>query len=975
MAISVLLVVPLGLLGIVLGISGLLAATHRLTFRIAMRNVRRGGSRTVLVLLGLLVGTTIISGSLVVGDTVNAVNVHGTYLAYQGVDEAIYNQSLVTGDYQFLPYSTYLSVAHAVSQDPGVSAVTPMILGTATVFDRTTGLPQPGLNLVGADPNSSGALGDFHADDGAVVTGPNPGSVILDDVAASDLNASVGDHVRVVGRVGVELTVQAIVSDNSRGLFLFGSDAFVDLAAAQAIENVSSEVNVVAVTNSGGAIDGAANSPNVSAAVNTTLAGLGLGSTLSVHDWLSNNLSQAVQSGSSLVTLFLVLGLFSIVAGAMLIVGIFVMIAEERKGEMGMLRAIGLDRRQLVYTYYFEGLAYSLGSALAGTILGLGVGFGIVYAFATIFSGGSVSALTILDSFTVQPSSLVIAYVSGFLLTLVTVTVASSRVSRLNIVRAIRSIPEPPPTLRIYTYLAYLGVLVTAVGGVLFATTFQGTSDVTDPTIGGGLLILGGALVASRFVPNRAAFTGMAVALLLWGGLEPLRRAILGSHHSGTIFVFFVEGILMVLGAVLLYSFNSDVVVEGVALLFRGRPRSVPVARIGLSYPSRRPFRTAINLTIFGLVLFTIVGVATIGSSIQSGLDATIQSESGGYTFFAYSQNPIPDLPGAIANNSTLAHEFSTVVPLDGGALSATIPGFAGPFVDDAFAAPPGLPVSETIAGTAKFNFTASANGSSSAAVWADLADQPGSVVVSNQYNPGGFSFSGGGPHPSTALGSQFVLANPDTGVQTTLTVIGILSESFVSGFFLNPATAAKLGVNQTNAFFLTTSAGVSAVTAAQHAKAAFFAFGLVILDFVQVLQSSIASTEAIIGLLEVFVALGLGVGIAAMGILALRAVVERRAEIGMLRATGFTQGMILRAFLLEYSFVALLGILIGTALGIVLDWDASQGAIGFLTFAVPWANLATVVLAAYALTLLAILGPSLRAARLPPAEAIRYSE
>ena len=96
-----------------------------------------------------------------------------------------------------------------------------------------------------------------------------------------------------------------------------------------------------------------------------------------VDNQLHDNLLVAVQSGSSLTDLFLVLGLFSIVAGAMLIVGIFVMIAEERKGEMGMLRAIGLTRGNLVYTYYFEGFLYSLGSALAGTLLGLVVGFGV----------------------------------------------------------------------------------------------------------------------------------------------------------------------------------------------------------------------------------------------------------------------------------------------------------------------------------------------------------------------------------------------------------------------------------------------------------------------------------------------------------------------------------------------------------------------------------------------------------------------
>ncbi len=36
------------------------------------------------------------------------------------------------------------------------------------------------------------------------------------------------------------------------------------------------------------------------------------------------------------------------------------------------------------------------------------------------------------------------------------------------------------------------------------------------------------------------------------------------------------------------------------------------------------------------------------------------------------------------------------------------------------------------------------------------------------------------------------------------------------------------------------------------------------------------------------------------MGIFALRAVVERRREIGMERAMGFTQGEILRSFFLE---------------------------------------------------------------------------
>jgi putative ABC transport system permease protein len=970
------LFLPLLLLVIVLLLTLVLALRHRLSFKIAARNVRRGGRRTVLVLLGLLVGTTIISASLVVGDTVNAVAVQSTYVAYHGVDQGIYNESVVTSSYAFLPTNESTALTKALLGVTGVSSVTPMIIGSASVFDHTTGLPQPGLGLIGADPNSSGALGTFQTDGGVTIVGPEPGTVILDDIAAGDLNASVGDHVTLVGVTPVTLTVQAIVSDSSRGGFYGGSNAYVTLATAQAAENVTGEVNFLAVTDVGSAADAAANSPNVSARINTTIAAAAVPLPVVVDNQLHDNLNIAVQSGSSLTDLFLVLGLFSIVAGAMLIVGIFVMIAEERKGEMGMLRAVGLTRGELVYTYYFEGLLYSLGSALAGTLLGLAVGFALIAGFVAIFSGGSTSALAILQAFTVKPSSLLIAYVAGFLLTLVTVTGSSYWVSRLNIVRAIRSIPEPPPPRRVYTIVAYLGAIFLLLGALLYWKTYQGTTDVSDPTVGGALIIFGLAMIASRFFRNRPVFTVAGAALLLWAGYIPIRRTLLGSQHTGGITSFFTEGIFMVLAAVILYSFNSDLIVKGVAALLQRSPKTVPVARIALSYPSRRPFRTAINLAIFGLVLFTIVGIATIGQSVQVGVNNSVQAESGGYPLFAYSQTPVPNFPATVANNTTLRGEIQTVVPLGAGFLSAVIPGYAGTYVDTALASPAGLPASETLGGTAQFNFTQTANGSTPTEVWAELASDPGAVVVSNQYGvSSGISISGGGAHPKAPVGTRFTLGNPDTGATRNVTVIGVLGESFVPGFFLNPTTATALGIHGTSAFFIRTTPGTSDTLALQHLKAAFYPYGLIVIDFQQAVAASLDTTLAILDLLEVFVGLGLGVGIAAMGILAMRAVVERRAEIGMIRATGFTQGMVLRAFLLEYSFVTILGIFIGTALGILLDWDASQGAVSLLTFSVPWLNVVTVVLVSYGLTLLAILGPSLSAARLPPAEAIRYSE
>ncbi len=223
------------------------------------------------------------------------------------------------------------------------------------------------------------------------------------------------------------------------------------------------------------------------------------------------------------------------------------------------------------------------------------------------------------------------------------------------------------------------------------------------------------------------------------------------------------------------------------------------------------------------------------------------------------------------------------------------------------------------------------------------------------------------------------LLRNPANGNATTVTVIGVMTQSLVSGVFVSPATAAALGIAQEKVFFLTLTPGASATRAAQVTKAAFFSYGLVVLNIADLLASSIASTEGVIGLLQIFVGLGLTVGIAAMGIVALRAVVERRREIGMIRANGFTRRMVLRAFFLEYSFVALVGIAIGTALGLLIVWNLTQSpsavSIGVSTFTVPWVNLAVILSVAYGLSMLAVAEPSFRAARLPPAEAVRPTE
>ncbi|MGC2034747.1 MAG: FtsX-like permease family protein [Thermoplasmata archaeon] len=977
------------LLAVVAIISLVLALRHRLAFRIAMRNVRRGRSRTVLLILGLLIGTTIISGSLIVGDTVNQLNVHFTYIADGFNDEAIYNQSPI-GAHVYFPYSVFTDLSNASAGNPNIAGITPMIIGTTQIFDRSTQIPETNLNLIGVNGNQSAQLGNFVTDAGESLSGPAPGSVLLDDLAASSMNASAGNQLVVYGSgaVPIPLTVQAVVQDNLRGGVLTGGlgasgNVFVTLATAQALENASGTINWISVTNSGSQVQGATLSSKVSAQLNASLAQIPAAKGLKVHILLQEDVASAETAGSSLTTLFLVLGLFSIVAGAMLIVGIFVMLAEERKGEMGMLRAIGLRRRDLVHAFYFEGLAYSAGSALAGTILGVGVGYGLTYAFSQLFASPGLTQSAILQSFTVTQDSLITAYVAGFLLTLVTVVVASRRASRLNIVRAIRDLPEPPPTLRAYTYLAYFGIVLTIVGILIFVPTYRGTSDVSYPTIAGALIILGLALIASRFARNRLVFSLAGAAFVVWAGVEPLRQLVLGTSHTGGIFIVFVEGILMVVGALLLYTFNSTTIVAAIARVFGRDPRRHAVVRVGLSYPARQPARTTINLAIFALVIFTLVAIASFGSTLQASLNTTVENQSGGYSFVGFSTTPIPDLYGHIQNNTTLAPMYSAAVPLISGGIQVNVSGFSGdPYGDNVYAAPVVAPGPSNFYTTNHFPFSATWKGMSASQVMTELETNGSAAIVDNSYAPvttSVTSTSSGPPHPSVTPGETISVQDPATGNTTHVVIFGILLESFVTGIWLDPTTAAGLGYHQQDVYFLTTSPGVSETRAQQAATSAFYPYGLFLLSFQAVLSSSLASTIGIIGLLQIFVGLGLGVGIAGMGIVALRAVVERRREIGMLRASGFTRRMTLASFFVEYSFVALLGIGIGTGLGLLIVYDlthtAAAASEGVSTLAIPWVNLILILIVTYALAMAAVAGPSLRAARLPPADAVRATE
>ncbi len=1032
---SSIMIVLLVLLGVCLLAVGWMALRRPVIFKMGMRNIPRRPAQTALIIVGLMLSTLIMAAAMGVGDTFDR-SLSNTVVDLLGpVDEIVVadgdgEASAMAALNASLTNADYTTVTGIVDDDPNVDGVYPFLVDQVPAQITAKGQSEPSVRLAGIDPSlvpADGGLTDLdgNAIDVAELMSSQPNGVILAEQTAEELDAAVGDVLTTAyNNQPFEFPVSAI-AENS--IFLGQMNAAelgmaIPLDSMRTMTGKADALNFVGISNAGGDRDGVKLTDEVTATLEAGLTGAPLGVSKVKQDGLDDSATAA----SLFTGFFLVLGLFSIAAGILLIILIFTMLAAERRPEMGMARAVGARRGQLFQQFVSEGTGYALPAGLVGALLGVGATYVIASVMRSLF--GDFFPIDAM----VTPRSLVVAFCLGIVITFLAITGASWRSSRLNVVAAVRDIPDVSNPKRKWRTLVWAALLV--VGGLGLIVLGRDTEQLIWFSSGVSLVPFGVALALRYFgVPGRPIFTLVGLFILLFFLMPDNLFTRLFGTYSANFEMFFVSGIFMVTAATIVIVNNLTLllsalstprgsliggaialvaafavwrinpeglgkdalqmveevlVLAGTVLLLMGlvgvllglfSGSTLPAVRTAIAYPGSARGRTGMTIAMFSLIVFSLVMIATMSTNFSSLFLGDEANAGWDVRADASSANPISDFTGELDAKGVDTEQFAAVGVVTTPDLNAQLRVAGGEF-ERYFV----NGMDEDWLNHAELTFSGRAEGfADDAAILEALKTRTDVAVldasaVPGQGDPEAFSLEGVELEDGVFAPMTVEIERPG-GEPVPVTIIGLIDQTVSSlyGLYASRATIDPIYPRMAEtSYFIAAKDADRADAIAKEVEAALLPNGVQAVSIRDELEEGQGIFQGVLYLIQGFMGLGLIVGIAAIGVIAYRSVVERRQHIGMLRALGFQRSMVSLSFLIETAFVVLLGLISGTFLGIALAQsllnspDFGTGSAGFL---VPWPLILVILAATMVIALLMAWLPSRQAAGIAPAEALRY--
>ena len=414
--------------------------------KLALREAVRRPGQTLLVVGGLMVGTATITAGFVAADSVAESTVDAfAFRNFGHVDIT------VTAGGRFFPRDVARSLADSTAVQSVTDGVSAGIDVPVSAADLDTRQGASRVTLVGFDPAAQEPFGVYTLVAGGETLGADLelDEVLVSRVLAQKLQAQPGDRLRVSleaaeGARQSVLHVAGIARSEGPGAYTLGSVIFMRLETAQRVVGTNG-INVVRVSAPGGVRDSLEAGARAAPIVRDAVASLAVPVSLDVREAKAAEAANATEFTTFIRAMLVGMSALVAAAGAALIVNLIGMLAEERRSRLGVLRALGLRRRGLVWLTVIEGALYSLAAGVVGVGVGVGAGRIVAARFGRAFAAFTGDDVDFQFFFTLDPDTLVAGFAVGTLLTLAVVILAARRTARMTITAAIRDLPEPPP--------------------------------------------------------------------------------------------------------------------------------------------------------------------------------------------------------------------------------------------------------------------------------------------------------------------------------------------------------------------------------------------------------------------------------------------------------------------------------------------------------------------------------------------------
>ena len=931
------LVVLLGLFLLAGLVIGIVMARRPLIGRIALREAVRRPGQTAVLAIGLMVAGAAIFSVQVVFDTMYETNRVQVLQAWDRDDVE------VSGGGAYFDLGLAQQLGAASTSCSCIAAIQNAVITNGSVVDITREVGKPNVQITGLDLSAEQRLRSFVLESGKTTIGDelNSGGVFLTQPLADALGARAGDQLRVLSgtQSSHDVTVAGIVRREGAGAYGSDRSMFASLGTVQQLTG-NDRVNLIRVSATGEGDGELSRSRATATALRQLLASDGASlQVLEVKQGALDLVVKMSENGRPFVSSF---GVIVALAATALVANLAVMLAEERRPRLAVLRAMGLTRTGLVQLSVTEGAIYSLLGAIAGLPAGLLLVFLLFYGPGASTPPGTNGPVGLV--FSVHIESLLGSVAAAALLNLVTVFLAALRTTGMTISAAIRDLPEPAiPRHPSRKRLAFLVVVALAgLAGIASGRSFL--------ALGGGALMIAATagLVRGR-VSDRVRYSAAGAAAAGWALVDYQYAYQFAVPRDTQPDVFAVALVVSVFALSVLMATNLSVLEAAAGLAGRLSGGLRATLRPAMAYTSRRPVRAGLVIAAFSIVMAMLI----LAQSLVLAQAHNYRVTSGGW-----------DVQALVAGNDQLA------VP---SAIQSEV------------ARQEELP-SRTFLGPVKWDYPASDFRGTTG--W-----QQGSVTVfglSQQQLQSGIGF--GTPATWAAIArdpSQIASTDPVGTVINLATARGTVTfhvaaqipstngnntSIIVPGVIASRQALDQLGASAPGAMLLLTAASdTSAGALARDLQRTMLSTGADVSTTTALLdQDAAAGANGPIGFVILLMRIGLLVGVASLGAVALRAVVERRRSIGMLRAIGYQPSQVLTGILVETAAVATAGLAVGLAVAYALGATLIVAISGGQKFDPDLGSIGLTIGLVYAAVILVTLLPALRAARLRPAEALR---